>query len=221
MPGPHRILIVEDHNLVRAGLRALLTQGDEFEVVGEFDNARDAVRSIATLAPDLILLDLSMPGMSGVEAITEIRRRDAQVRILVLTIQRGEDAIHGSLQAGANGYVLKDASYDELRVAMRSVIGGKTYLSPDVSDKIVSGYLGRNGNADLTTPWSTLTHREREVLKLVAEGRPNRSIAQFLNLSIKTVEKHRANLMRKLDLHNASELTAYAIEKGLVETRKG
>ena len=218
MGRPGRILIIEDHTLLRAGLRALLTQGDEFEVVGEFDNGRDAVRSFGALAPDLVLLDLSMPGMNGIEAITEIRKRDPTARILVLTIHRGEDYIQESLRAGANGYVLKDASQDELRVAIRSVLGGKTYLSPDVSASVVNDYLNK-GTERASTPWSALTHREREVLKLVAEGHSNRSIAQFLSLSVKTVEKHRSNVMRKLDLHNAAMLTAYAIEKGLVESR--
>ena len=218
MGRPGRILIIEDHTLLRAGLRALLSQGDEFEVVGEFDNGRDAVRSVGALAPDIILMDLSMPGMNGIEAITEIKQRDPAVRILVLTIHRGEEYIQESLRAGANGYVLKDASHDELRVAIRSVLNGKTYLSPDVSSSVVTGYLGK-GTERANTPWSTLTHREREVLKLVAEGHSNRSIAQFLSLSVKTVEKHRSNVMRKLDLHNAAMLTAYAIEKGLVENR--
>lgn len=214
-----RILIIEDHTLLRAGLRALLTQGDEFEVAGEFDNGRDAVRAIGTLEPDLVLMDLSMPGMNGIEAITEIKRRDPAARILVLTIHRGEEYIQESLRAGANGYVLKDASQDELRVAIRSVLSGKTYLSPDVSASVVNGYLNKDTER-ANTPWSALTHREREVLKLVAEGHSNRSIAQFLSLSVKTVEKHRSNVMRKLDLHNAAMLTAYAIEKGLVESRK-
>jgi DNA-binding NarL/FixJ family response regulator len=212
-----RIMIVEDHTLLRAGLRALLTQRDEFEVVGDFDNPRDAIPSLVALAPDLILLDLSMPGMNGIEAITEIRLRQLEVRILVLTIQRSEESIKESLRAGANGYLLKSASLDELRTAISNVLTGKTYLSPDISEQFVTGYLGRPAVGDRSSPWSVLTHREREVLKLVAEGHPNRSTAQFLSLSIKTVEKHRANLMRKLALHNASELTAYAIDRGLVE----
>jgi DNA-binding NarL/FixJ family response regulator len=218
MARPGRILIIEDHTLLRAGLRALLTHGGEFEVVGEFDNGRDAIRAVGTLAPDLVLIDLSMPGMDGVEAITEIRQRYPATRILVLTIHRAEEYVHSSLRAGANGYVLKDASHDELRVAIRSVLEGKTYLSPDVSSSVVRGYLGK-GPDGANTPWSLLTHREREVLKLVAEGHSNRSIAQFLCLSVKTVEKHRSNVMRKLDLHNAAMLTAYAFERGLVASR--
>jgi len=218
MPSRGCLLIVEDHALMRAGLRALLTQGDDFEVVGELDNGRDAIHAVSTLCPDLVLMDISMPGMNGIEAITEIRQRHRDVRILVLTIQRAEEFIHASLRAGANGYVLKDASHDELRVAIRCVLGGKTYLSPDVSSSVVGKLIGK-GQERASTPWSVLSHREREVLKLVAEGHTNRSISQFLCLSIKTIEKHRTNVMRKLDLHNAAMLTTYAIERGLVEIR--
>lgn len=212
------LLIVEDHPLMRAGLRALLTQGDDFEVVGELDNGRDAIHAVSALSPDLVLMDISMPGMNGIEAITEIRQRHRTVRILVLTIQRAEEFVHASLRAGANGYVLKDASHDELRVAIRCVLDGKTYLSPDVSSSVVDNYIGK-GQERTRTPWSILSHREREVLKLVAEGHSNRGISQFLCLSVKTIEKHRTNMMRKLDLHNAAMLTTYAIERGLVEIR--
>lgn len=218
MSGKYRILIVEDHTLLRAGLRALLSQDHDIEIVGEADNGRDAIRAVGALSPDLILMDLNMPGMNGIEAIAYIKRRYPDTQVLVLTIHKTDEYIHESLRAGANGYILKDASHDELRVAIRSVLNGKTYLSPDISSKVITGYLG-TGSAKATvasSPWDTLTHREREVLKLVAEGHPNKYIADYLSLSVKTVEKHRSNLMKKLDLHNASTLTAYAIEKGLV-----
>jgi len=185
-----RVLIAEDHTLLRAGLRALLLQDATLEIVGEADNGRDAIRAISQLKPHL-----------------------------VLTIHKTDEYIHESLRAGADGYILKDATHDELRVAIRSVLNGKIYLSPDISSNVINGYLGSGrleGRA--ASPWDTLTHREREVLKLVAEGHSNKYIAEYLCLSIKTVEKHRSNLMRKLDLHNASTLTAYAIEKGLVAT---
>mgnify|MGYP001050760824 FL=1 len=216
MDGKHRILIVEDHTLFRAGLKALLDRDPECEVVGEADNGRDAVRSVGTLAPDLVLMDLSMPGMNGMEAIRDIKRRYPETRVLVLTIHKADEYIHEALRSGTDGYILKDATHDELRVAVRSVLNGKTYLSPDISDKVINVYLGNDNQTNSTSTWDTLTHREREVLKLVAEGHPNRYIANFLCLSVKTVEKHRSNLMKKLDLHNASTLTAYAIEKGLV-----
>ena len=216
MNGKRRILIVEDNTLLRAGLRALLAQEPDIEIAGEADNGRDALRLISTLAPDLVLMDLTMPGTNGIEAIAEIKRCNRHIKILVLTLHRAEEYIHQSLKAGADGYILKDVTHDELRVAIRSVLNGKTYLSPDISSMVISGYLGSGKNAGVTSAWETVTHRERQVLKLVAEGRPNKSIAGYLSLSVKTVEKHRSNLMKKLDLHNASMLTAFAIAKGLV-----
>ncbi len=211
-----RVLIVEDHTLLRAGLKALLAQDPEIEIVGEANNGRDAVQMIGALSPHLVLTDLSMPGMNGIEAIVDIKRRYPGVHVLVLTVHKTDEYIHESLRAGADGYILKDASHDELRIAIRSVLGGKTYLSPDISAKVINGYLGTDQAATPSSPWDTLTHREREVLKLVAEGHPNKFIADYFCLSVKTVEKHRSNLMKKLDLHNASTLTAYAIEKGLL-----
>ncbi|HUX63963.1 response regulator transcription factor [Sulfuricella sp.] len=216
MSDKRRILIVEDHTLLRAGLRALLLQDPNIEIVGEADNGRDAVQAVGLLAPHLVLMDLSMPGMNGIEAIMDIKRRYPGTRVLVLTIHKTDEYIHESLRAGADGYILKDATHDELRIAVRSVLNGKTYLSPDISSKVISGYLGTGNTPVGVSPWDTLTHREREVLKLVAEGRPNKYIADYFCLSVKTVEKHRSNLMKKLDLHNAAMLTAYAIEKGLL-----
>ena len=213
-----RVLIVEDHTLLRAGLRALLSQDPDIEIVGEADNGHDAVRLIGSLSPHLVLTDLSMPGMNGIEAIVDIKRRYPGVHVLVLTVHKTDEYIHESLRAGADGYILKDASHDELRIAIRSVLNGKTYLSPDISAKVINGYLGTDKANTPSSPWDTLTHREREVLKLVAEGHPNKYIADYFCLSVKTVEKHRSNLMKKLDLHNASTLTAYAIEKGLITT---
>lgn len=213
-----RVLIVEDHTLLRAGLRALLSQDTDIDIVGEADNGRDAVRMVATAAPDLVLTDLSMPGMNGIESIVDIKRRYPGVRVLVLTIHKSDEYIFEAMRAGADGYILKDASHDELRIAIRSVLNGKTYLSPDISAKVINGYLDTDKTSGPVSAWDTLTHREREVLKLVAEGHPNKFIADYFCLSIKTVEKHRSNLMKKLNLHNASMMTAYAIERGLVST---
>jgi DNA-binding NarL/FixJ family response regulator len=148
----------------------------------------------------------------------DIKRRFPATHVLVLTVHKTDEYIHESLRAGADGYILKDASHDELRIAIRSVLNGKTYLSPDISAKVINGYLGTDNATTPSSPWDTLTHREREVLKLVAEGHPNKFIADYFCLSVKTVEKHRSNLMKKLNLHNASTLTAYAIEKGLIAT---
>jgi DNA-binding NarL/FixJ family response regulator len=213
----HKVLIVDDHALFRAGLRALLSLDPTIEVVGEADNGREAIHAVARLHPHLVLMDLTMPSMNGMEAITEIKRRDPEVRVLVATLHKTEDYVHESLKAGADGYILKDATPEEFHVAVHSILRGKTYLSTDVSAKVVTGYLGGGANAtNASGVYDSLTHREREVLKLVAEGKPNKAIAEFLNLSVKTVEKHRSNLMAKLDIHNAAGLTAYAMEKGLI-----
>lgn len=216
MGGKQRVFIVEDHTLLRAGLRALLAQDPDIEIVGEADNGRDAIRAVGAMAPNLVLMDLSMPGMNGIEAMIDIKRRNPDIRILILTVHKTDEYVHESLRAGADGYILKDATHDELQAAIRSVLKGKTYLSPDISGRVISGFLGTGRTPEAGGGWNALTHREREVLKLVAEGHPNKYIADYLCLSIKTVEKHRSNLMKKLDLHNASMLTSYAIEKGLV-----
>jgi DNA-binding NarL/FixJ family response regulator len=217
MLGRQSIYIVEDQNLVRAGLRALLAQETDFAIVGEADNGRDAIQAIPGLAPDLVLMDLTMPGMNGIEAIHTIKRRNPEVRMLVLTIHRTDEYVHESLRAGADGYMLKDGTHDELRLAIRSVLGGKTYLSPDVADKVIHGFLVPGRATASAGGWEALTLREREVLKLIAEGHPNKAIARYLCLSIKTIETHRSNMMKKLNLHNASMLTSYAIGKGLVD----
>lgn len=215
-PMPYSILIAEDHALLRQGLRALFSSDPEFQVVGEADNGRDAVRLTGKLVPDLVIMDLSMPGINGVEAIEDIKRRYPDTKILVLTVHKTDEYIRHTLRAGADGYALKDASYEELLTGVRSVLRGRSYLSPDVSAAVVSGYLGGAQAGGPATRWDTLTHREREILKLIAEGHTSKGIANYLCVSIKTVEKHRANLMRKLDLHNTAELTVFAIDKGLL-----
>jgi DNA-binding NarL/FixJ family response regulator len=212
----HRILIVDDQSLFRASVRALLDQDPGLEVVGEAGNGRDAIRAVDQLAPHLVLMELSMPEMNGIEAIAEIKRRHPQVRVLVLTQHKAESYVHSSLKAGADGYLPKDATQEELRMAVRSVLDGKTYLNADVAAKVVSGYLGGGKPAGAAGAYKLLTQREREVLKLVAAGKSNKSVAELLRLSVKTAEKHRSNLMGKLHLHNVSGLTAYAIENELL-----
>lgn len=216
MNGKRRIMIVENHTLLRAGLKVLLSQDSEIEVVGESDNGRDAIKMAVKLMPHLMLTDLNMPGMNGIEAIRAIKMLLPEIKVLVLTIHKTDEYIHESLKAGADGYILKDATHNELNAAIHSLLNGKTYLSPDISERVVNGYLNPNNLTGVTSAWDSLTLREREVLKLVAEGHSNRHIAEYLSLSVKTVEKHRSNLMKKLGLHNASTLTTYAIEKGLV-----
>jgi two-component system response regulator NreC len=215
--GKKRILIAEDHTILREGLRALLASQSEFDVVGEADDGRETIRQVGKLQPDVVLLDLSMPRMSGMEAIGEIKKANKATKILVLTVHNEEEYLVAALRAGADGYCLKDASRSELLLAISSVIEGKTYLSPDISGNVVRGYLASGGKIPkLETSWDILTKREREVLKLVAEGFRNKEIADYLFISVKTVEKHRANLMKKLELRNAAELAAYARIRGLV-----
>ena len=211
-----RIVLAEDHTILREGLRVLLTADPNFEITGEAADGRAAVRLVEKQIPDLILMDLSMPRMTGMDAIREIKKRYSQTKIIALTVHKTEEYLRTTLQAGADGYVLKDATHDELMMAIQSVLKGKTYLSPGVSGKVIEGYLeGKESQMPLST-LGLLSQREREVLKLIAEGYKNKEIAADLCISLKTVEKHRANLMKKLDLHNAAALTAYAIEQGLV-----
>lgn len=213
-----RVVLVEDHALVRAGLRALLSKEPDLDIVGEASNGREAINIIQSLKPDLILMDLSLQGSNGIEAIATIKRRHPKIRILVVTMHEAEEYIHESLQAGADGYMLKDASHDELCVAVRSVLDGKTYLSPDISNQLLSAYRGLGRSLQGSRLWESLSSREREVLKLIAEGHTNQEAADYLVISVKTVEKHRSNLMKKLGIHNIAKLTAFAIEKGLVTT---
>jgi DNA-binding NarL/FixJ family response regulator len=210
-----RILIVEDHALLRAGMRSLISKDPSLEVVADLGNARDAIAALRTLEPDLILMDISMPGMSGIEAMIDIKKRYPRIRIIIVTVHRADEYIHSSLRAGADGYLLKDATHEELQVAIRSVLSGKTYLSPDVSGDVVQRYLNASSSSEKTA-LQKLTHRERQVLRLIAEGHTNKYIAEYFTLSVKTVEKHRSNLMQKLNMHNASALTAYAIGHGLL-----
>ena len=211
-----RILIAEDHVILREGLRALLSSEPDLTVVGEAGDGREAIRQVEELLPDLILMDLSMPRMNGIEAIQEIRRRCPSTKILVLTVHKTEEHVLAALKAGADGYVLKEATGREFKMATRSVLGGHPYLSPGISHKVIQGYLEGTKAKAPSTPWDTLTSREREVLKLIGEGYKNKEIAAELYISPKTVEKHRANLMRKLDLHTTAQLTTLAVEKGLV-----
>jgi DNA-binding NarL/FixJ family response regulator len=212
----HKIVIAEDHTILREGLRALLSSDPDCTVVGEAEDGREAVQCVEQLGPDLILMDLSMPKMNGIEAIREIKKRSPETRILALTVHKTEEFILEVLQAGADGYLLKDASSVELMMAIRSILGGKRYISPSVSQMVIEGYLDGKKGFESGSPWDTLTKREREILKLIAEGHKNKEIADYLYISVKTVEKHRANLMKKLDLHSASALTAYAMERGLI-----
>jgi DNA-binding NarL/FixJ family response regulator len=211
-----KIVLAEGHTILREGLRALLSSDSNLEIVGDAEDGLKAFDYVEKLAPDLLLMDLSMPRMSGIEAIKKIKNRYPETKIIALTANKNEDYLLATLQAGADGYVLKDATHNELVMAIKNVMMGESYFSPGVSAKVIEGYLEGKTSRKSATAWETLTKREREVLKLIAEGYRNKEIAEDLNISIKTVEKHRESLMRKLDLHNAAALTVFAMEKGLV-----
>ena len=216
MEKKHRIVIAEDHTILREGLRALLAHHPELEIVGEAEDGLEAIRRVEKQRPQLLLMDLAMPRMSGMAALKDIKKRFPGTRVIILTVHKTEEYIMAALQSGADGYVLKDATHEELIMAIRSVLEGKSYLSPAISQKVIEGYLDGKRHCGMGTPWDSLSQREREVLKLIAEGYKNREIAEFLGISLKTVQKHRANLMKKLNLHNAAALTSFALEKGLI-----
>lgn len=212
----HTILIVDDHALMRNGLEAMLESEPGYEVVGVAADGMSAIRAVAELQPDIVMMDLTMPKTSGIEAIVQIKRKYPQIKVIALTFHKEDKYIHATLEAGADAYVLKDDSRAELFGALANVVSGRNYLSPSIVEKVVAGYLS---GGDLTTSepsWEVLTRREREVIKLIAEGKRTKEIAVYLSLSPKTIEKHRTNLMRKLDLHNVSEVTVYAIRNGFV-----
>ncbi len=212
----YNILIVDDHALMRNGLEAMLESEADYEVVGVAADGMSAMRAVDELQPDIVMMDLTMPRTSGIDAIVQIKRKHPNVKIIALTFHKEDKYIHATLEAGADAYVLKDDSRTELFAALANVVRGKNYLSPSIVDKVVAGYLSGGEIASSQPSWEILTRREREVIKLIAEGKRTKEIATYLSLSPKTIEKHRTNLMRKLDLHNVSEVTVYAIKNGFV-----
>lgn len=220
MTHPLRIVLVEDHRILREGLRAIFAGEPDLELVGEATDGLEAIQQVRDLQPDLVILDLSMPRMDGLSALKEVKRVAPKTRVLILTAHRNEEYIFRAIDYGADGYLLKDANAAELMLAVRSVLAGERYLSAAVTTQVVAALVNRKGagvpSAGPRSAIETLSEREREVLKLVAEGYRSREIGELLCISEKTVEKHRANLMRKLNVNSASALTAFAIDKGLV-----
>jgi len=212
-----RLLIVDDHPILCQGLRALLKYYDDIEVVGEAHTGEEAIACVDECEPDVVLMDIAMPGMNGIETTRRIRQEHPQTRVLVLTQHEERQYVIPVLQAGASGYLLKSALSSDLVTALRAVARGETFLYSPLSSVLVEELQRYQAESPAIGP-ASLTPREREILRHITEGKTNQQIAAELSLSVKTVEWHRTNLMSKLDVHNAVELVRYALEHGLLET---
>jgi len=215
---PVRVLLADDHALVRAGIRALLQDLEGVTVVAEAGNGADVLELARTHRPDVVLLDISMPGLSGLDVSAQLERELPEVRVVVLSMHANEEYVLQALRSGAVGYLLKDSATAELELALKAVMQGETYLSPRISKQVVEGYVQRVG-ADQPAS-EKLTPRQREVLRLIAEGHSTKEIAHRLELSVKTVETHRAQLMERLQIRDIAGLVKYAIRNGLVTIGK-
>ena len=210
-----RLVLVDDHNLVRQGIRSLLEKAGDLEIVGEADNGHDAIELVDQLMPDVLLMDISMPRMNGLEALTRLKAQRPATRVIILSMHSDKTVVLNVLRNGARGYLLKQSAVDELLLAIRYVCEGGTYVSPAISETLLPDLLASSAN-DNAAALAALTLREREVLQLIAEGKTSREIGEFLTITVKTVEKHRSNLMAKLSVHDVASLTRLAVKYGVV-----
>jgi two-component system response regulator NreC len=208
------ILIVDDHKILRQGLRTLLAKEADMKVVAEAEDGRDAVRLVRELSPQVVIMDVGMPDLNGIEATRQILQESPETKVIALSMHSDRRFVTNMIKAGASGYLLKDSAFEELATAIRVVMARKTYLSHEIAHVVVQDYVQR-GSKDNPSAFSVLSPREREVLQLMAEGKTNRQIAEILHVSLKTVETHRQQIMNKLEIHNIVELTKYAIREGL------
>ena len=211
---PYRILLADDHKIIRDGLRSLLGKEENMVVVAEAENGRKALQLTRKLSPDVIIMDVSMPDLNGIDAARQIIGEQPGIKIVALSMHSEKQFVEGMLKAGVSGYLLKDTAFEELIKAIRVVCAGKKYLSPDVTDIVLHEFISPTITTDDQTT-TALTNREREVLQLIAEGRATKEIAGKLHISVKTVETHRKNIMDKLGLHTVAELTKYAVREGI------
>lgn len=209
-----KILLADDHKIVRDGLRNLLEKQADIVVAGEAEDGREALQMTRKLSPDVVIMDIAMPDLNGIEATRLILSENHDVKIVVLSMHSDKRYVSEMLKAGASAYLLKDCAFEELITAIRTIMKGKIYLSPGISEVLIEDYFKKGQKTD-SSVFSLLSDREREVLQLMAEGRTSKEIAAHLYVSIKTVETHRTNIMSKLDIHNIAELTKYAIREGL------
>lgn len=211
-----KLLLADDHSLVRSGLRALLESKPGFEVLGEASDGIAAVKLAKILTPDIIIMDIGMPKLNGIDAIEAIAESNPEIAIITLSMHREERFITGAFQAGAKGYLLKNSMFEELMLAINTVYSGQFYLSPQIANVVIDGFRGKTPDSSLQRPASLLTTREREVLQLLAEGEKTAEIGQQLNIGTKTVETHRRNIMTKLDVRHPVELIKYALREGII-----
>jgi len=215
-----RLMLVDDHEIVRAGLRMLLSTQDDIEIVAEVDTGRGAIERAKELKPDIILMDINLPDLDGIEATRQIKRVLPSTAILALTMHESDEYFFKMMQAGASGYVPKKAAPNELVNAIRTIREGNVFLYPSLAKALVRDYMGRAAQGEDRASLDGLTDREQEVLRWIADGSTNQEIADKLTISVKTVERHRANIMAKLNLHSRTELVKYAIRKGLIEVEQ-
>jgi DNA-binding NarL/FixJ family response regulator len=213
---PTQILLADDHKLMRAGLRLILDRHSEFTVVGEADDGRQAVSLVETLKPDVVVMDIGMPRLNGIEAASQITEAHPEIAIVMLSMHSDESYVLRALKAGARGYLLKDSAEADLSRAIVAVIEGKSFFSPAVSKVLLEDYMRKLSRSGSEDSFDLLSPREREILQLVAEGNSSKEIAALLNLSVHTVETHRSNIMQKLSLRGMPELILYAVRKGLI-----
>ncbi len=212
-----RLLLVDDHQVVRSGLRMLLASESDVEIVGEAGTAQEALDAVRLLKPTVVLMDIGLPDLSGIDATREIKRTNPEVAVVALTIHEDEEYFFKMLEVGAGGYVPKRAAPEELLTAIRAAAAGEVYLYPSMAKLLVKDYLAQNRSSEAAATLDGLTNREQEVLRYLAEGVDNEGIAEALTISIKTVARHRENIMQKLGLHSRAELVRYAIRKGIIK----
>jgi len=211
-----RILIADDHGIVRKGLRLQLEQHEEFEIVGEATEGREAVRMSEELAPDVVIMDIAMPNLNGIQATAQLVKKNPQIGVIILSMHSDETYLMRTLAAGAKGYLLKESAEVDLDNAVRAVAEGKPFFSPAIANTLLQDYMRQLQQRGLQDSYDLLTEREKEVLQLLAEGKSNKEIANMLNLSTNTVETHRTRLMQKLNLHSSAEIVLYAVRKRII-----
>jgi DNA-binding NarL/FixJ family response regulator len=211
-----RVVVADDHTIIRSGLRMLLERETGFEVVGEASDGRQAVELAESLKPDVIMLDIGMPNLNGIEATRQIVQKLPRTRVVVLSMHSDESYVLKALKSGARGYLLKDSAESDILNAIRAVSEGKAYFSPEISKMLVDDYMRQMQQRGVEDSYELLTAREREILQLLAEGKSNKDISSALNLSPYTVETHRGNILQKLNLHSLPELILYAVRKGVI-----